>query len=120
MSGSSKELFRQGNKKIAEKYSWFILDNRSASRWSFLSNEHCTHYENIKQHNASSEDWCIPADMHEHDYLIVEPACEVILAGHTRQERRKWGSEWLWSVIGLRINWAIEVDDETLIYAEED
>ena len=31
------------------------------------------HYENIKPHNASSEDWCIPADMQEGDYLIVDP-----------------------------------------------
>ena len=35
------------------------------------------HYENIKPHNASSEDWFIPADMQEGEYLIADPACEM-------------------------------------------
>ena len=38
-----------------------------------MSTGRAAHYENIKPHNASSEDWCIPAG----DYLIVDPACEV-------------------------------------------
>ena len=46
-------------------------------RFYRLSTERAAHYENIKPHNASSEDWCIPADMQEGDYLIVDPACEV-------------------------------------------
>ena len=42
-----------------------------------LSTGREAHFENIKRHNASSEDWCIPADRHDEDYLIVDPACEV-------------------------------------------
>ena len=32
-----------------------------------LSTGRTAHYENINPHNASSEDWCIPADMHDED-----------------------------------------------------
>ena len=46
-------------------------------RFYWLSTRRAAHYENIKPHNASSEDWCIPADMHEVDYFIVDAACEV-------------------------------------------
>ena len=46
-------------------------------RFYRLSTGRAAHYENIKPHNASSEDWCIPADIQERYYLIVDPACEV-------------------------------------------
>ena len=32
-----------------------------------LSTGRATHYECFKPHNASSEDWCIPAGMHDED-----------------------------------------------------
>ena len=35
------------------------------------------HYENIKPHNPSTEEWCISADMEEGDYLMMDPDCEV-------------------------------------------
>ena len=31
----------------------------------------------IKPHNPSTEDWSIPEDMEEGDYLIMDAACEV-------------------------------------------
>ena len=31
----------------------------------------------MKPHNASSKHWCIPADMNDEDYFILDPACEV-------------------------------------------
>ena len=40
-----------------------------------LSTGRAAHYENIKPHNPSTEDWCIPADMEEGDYLMMDPAC---------------------------------------------
>ena len=64
------------------------------------------HYENIKPHNASFEDWCIPADMHGRSRFWSE------WEGQTRQWWRKWGGEWLWSTIGLKLTERIEVDDE--------
>ena len=58
---------------------WSIPNNKSAQSRSFLSIEHRTSssLRKKKPHNASSEDWCIPADMLEGDYLIVDPTCEV-------------------------------------------
>ena len=34
-------------------------------------------FENFKPHNPSTEDWCLPADMEEGDYLMMDPACVV-------------------------------------------
>ena len=50
-----------------------------------LNTGRAAHCENIEPHNASSEDWCTPADMHEGGYLIVDPRCEV----NERGERDK-------------------------------
>ena len=36
-----------------------------------------THFENIKPQNPSTEDWCIPEDMEEGNYPMMDPACEV-------------------------------------------
>ena len=47
--------------------------------------EGIAHYENIKPHNPSTEDWYIPADMKEGDYLMMDPACEVNQKG-TREK----------------------------------
>ena len=87
-----------------------------------LSNGCAAHYENIKPLNASSEDWCILADMHEDDYLIVDPACEV----NERGRRDKIdGIEVMDDCdlpldLELELSEQIEVDDETLAYVEED
>ena len=54
-----------------------ITEVHQGGRFYRLSTGRAAHYKNIKPHNASSEDWCIPADMQEGDYLIVDPACEV-------------------------------------------
>ena len=71
-------------------------------------------------HNASSEDWCIPADMYDEDYLIVNPACEV----NERETRDKNdGNEVVDKCdlsLDLELTERVEVDDETLPYAEED
>ena len=78
------------------------------------------HYENIKPNNASSEDWCNPADMQEGDYLIVGPACEVNERG-TRDKND--GNEVVDDCdlpLDLELTEQVEVDDETLPYAEED
>ena len=36
-----------------------------------------THYENLKPHVPSPEDWCVPQNMEGLEYLLVEPVCEV-------------------------------------------
>ena len=85
-----------------------------------LNTGRAAHDENIKPHNASSGDWCIPADMHEGDYLIVDPACEVNERG-TRDKND--GNEVVDNCdlpLDLELTKRVEVDDETLPYAEED
>ena len=85
-----------------------------------MSTGRATHYENIKRHNTSSEDWCIPADRHDEYYLIVDPACEVNERG-TRDTN--YGNEVVDNcdlALDLELTERVEVDDETLPYAEED
>ena len=97
-----------------------ITEVHQGGRFYRMNKGRAAHYENIKPNNASSEDWCNPADMQEGDYLIVGPACEV----NERCTRDKNdGNE----VVDdcdlppdLELTEQIEVDDETLPYAEED
>ena len=35
------------------------------------------HFENIKPHNPSTEEWCIPEDIEEGNYLMMDPVCEI-------------------------------------------
>ena len=53
-----------------------ITEVHQEGRFYRLSTGGAAHYENIKPHNPSTEDWCIPADMEEGDYLMMDPACE--------------------------------------------
>ena len=70
----------------------------------------------IKPHNASSEDWCIPVEMHEGDYLIVDPACEV----NERGTPDKNDGDNCDLPLSLEFTERVEEDDETVPYAEED
>ena len=54
-----------------------ITEVHQEGRFYRLSTGPAAHYENIKPHNPSTENWCIPADMEEGDYLMMDPACEV-------------------------------------------
>ena len=97
-----------------------ITEVHQGGRFYRLSTGRAAHYKNIKPHNASSEDWCIPADMQEGDYLIVDPACEVNERG-TRDKND--GNEVVDDCdlpLDLELTERVEVDDETLPYAEED
>ena len=83
-------------------------------RFCRLGTGRAAHYENIKPHNASSEDWRTPADMHEDEYLIVDPAYEVNERG-TRDKND--GNEVMDDCdlpLDLEQTKRIEVDDKTL------
>ena len=101
------------NQKIIKEMARPISDNR-------LSTGRAAHYENIKAHNASSEDWCIPADMQEGDYLIVDPACEVNEKGTRDKNDGNEVVDYCDLPLDLELTERVEVDDETLPYAEED
>ena len=86
-----------------------------------MSIDRAAHYENIKPHNPSTEDWYIPVDMEEGDYLIMDPACKINEKG-TREKNDgnevvEGGTD---TPLVLDPNEVIEEDEETLFYAEED
>ena len=101
-----------------------IHDYGSAPGGTFyrLSTGRAAHYENIiKPHNPSAEDWCIPADMEEGDYLMMDPACEVNEKGTSgKNDGNEVVEEASSPPLDLDPNEVIEADEETLPYAEDD
>ena len=98
-----------------------ITEVHQEGRFYRLSTGRAAHYENIKPHNPSTEDWCIPADMEEGDYLMMDPACEVNEKGtREKNDGNEVVEEGTDTPLDLDPNEQIEADDETLPYAEED
>ena len=99
-----------------------ISNNRSAPRRSVLSTQRRkrAQYENIKPHNASSEDWCIPLDMQEGDYLNVDPGFEVNERGLRDKNDGNEVVDDCNQPLDLELTDRVEVDDETLPHTEED
>ena len=85
-----------------------------------MSTGRAAHCENIKPHNASSDDWRIPADMQEGDYLKLDPACEVNERGTRDKNDGNGVVDNCDLSLDLELTERVEVDDETLPYAEED
>ena len=54
-----------------------ITEVHQEGRFYRLSTDRAAHYENKKPLNPSTEDWCVPADMEEGDYLMIDPNCEI-------------------------------------------
>ena len=100
---------------------FMITEVHQEGRFYRLSAGRAAHYENIKPHNPSTEDWCIPADMEEGDYLMMDPACEVNEKGtREKNDGNEVVEEGTDTPLDLDPNEEIEADDETLPYAEED
>ena len=98
-----------------------ITEVHQEERFYRLSTGRAAHYENIKPHNPSTEDWCIPADMGEGDYLMMDPACEVNEKGtREKNDGNEVIEEGKSTPMDLDPNEVIEADDETSPYAEED
>ena len=98
-----------------------ITEVHQEGRFCRLSTTRAAHYENIKPHNPSTEDWCIPADMEEGDYLMMDPACEVNeKATREKNDGNEVVEEGTSPTLDLDLNEVIEADEETLPYAEED
>ena len=77
--GISKRYTTERNEKAPKKWrrSFMITEMHQEGSFFRLSTGRAAHYESIKPHNPATEDWCIPADMEEGDYLMMDPACEV-------------------------------------------
>ena len=98
-----------------------ITEVHQEGRFYRLSTGRAAHYENIKPHNPSTEDWCIPADMEEGDYLMMDPACEVNEKGtREKNDGNEIVEEGTDTPLDLDPSEKIEADEETLPYAEED
>ena len=67
---------------------------------------HTTHY---------TEDWCIPEDMSEGDYLMMDPACEVNEKGtREKNDENKALEEEVNSPLDLDPNEIIKADEEKI------
>ena len=113
----------KGTKKLLKKWRgpFLITEVHKEGRFYRLSTGQGAHYENIKPHNPSTEDCCIPAHMEEGDYLMVEPACEVNENGtRGKNDANDVVEEGTSPPLDLDFNEVIEADEETLPYAEED
>ena len=113
----------KGTKKLLKKWrgSFMITEVHQEGRFYRLSTGRAAHYENIKPQIPSTEDWCIPADMEEGDYLMMDPACEVNEKGtREKNDGNEVVEEGTDTPLDLDPNEQMEADDETLPYAEED
>ena len=65
--GISERYTTERNKEVLKKWRgpFMITEVHQEGRFYRLSTGRAAHYENIKPHNPSTEDWCIPADMEE-------------------------------------------------------
>ena len=89
-----------------------VNDNQQG-RFYRLSTGCAAHYENLKPHVPSPEDWCVPQNVEGLEYLLVEPACEVNEKGTIEKND---GNEDL----SLDDNEKIEADSEAESFVEED
>ena len=105
----------KGTKKLLKKWRgpFMITEVHQQGRFYRLSTGRAAHYENLKPHVPSPEDWCLPKDMEGLEYLVVEPACEVNEKG-TREKND--GNENL----SLDDNEKIEVESDAGSFVEED
>ena len=113
----------KGTKKLLKKWRgpFMITEVHQEGRFYRLSTGRAAHYKNIKPHNPSTEDWCIPADMEEGDYLMMDPACEVNEKGtREKNDGNEIVEEGTDIPLDMDPNEKIEADNETLPYAEED
>ena len=92
-----------------------ITEVHQEGRFFRLNTGRAAHYENIKPHNPSTEDWCIPADMEEGNYLRMDHACGVNEKGtREKNDRNEVVEEGTSPPLDLDPNEVIEADEETL------
>ena len=100
---------------------FMITKVHQEGRFCRLSTGRAAHFENIKPHNLSTEDWFIPEDMEEGDYLMMNPACEVNEKGYSKKnDGNEALEEGTIPPLVLDPNQIVETDQETLPYAEEE
>ena len=68
-----------GTKKLLKKWRGPFMITKVHQQGPFyrLRTGGVAHYENLKPHVPSPEDWCVSQNIEELEYLLVEPALEV-------------------------------------------
>ena len=120
---NSKRYTTERNEKVPKKWRgpFMITEVHQEGRFYRLTAGRAAHYENIKPLSPSTKDWCIPADMEEGDYLMMDPACEVNEKGtRGKNDGNEVVEEGSNPLLDLDPNEVIEADDETLPYTEEE
>ena len=104
----------KGTKKLLKKWRGpFMITEVHQQGWFYrLGTGRAAHYENLKPHVPSSENWCVPQNMEGIEYLLVEPACEVNEKG-TREKND--GNEDL----SLDDNEKIDADSEAESFVDD-
>ena len=72
--GISKRYTTKRNKKAPKEVEGTLHDYESSLGGGFYR---VAHYKKLKPHKLSREDWCLPTDMEQGDYRMMDPACEV-------------------------------------------
>ena len=90
-----------------------ITEVHQQGRFYRLSTGRAAHFENLKPHVLSPEDWCVPQNMEGQEYLLVEPACEVNEKG--TREKNDVNED-----VSMDDNEKIEADSDAESFVEED
>ena len=115
-NGYFKTLYHRRNEKAPKKWRGMITEVHQEGRVYRLSTGRAAHYKNIKPHNPSTEDWCIPADMEEGDSLMMGPACEVNEKGtRGKNDGNEVVEEGSNPPLALDPNEVIEANEETCV-----
>ena len=64
---------------------FMITEVHQKGRFYCLSTGRAAHYENLKTHVPTPENWCVPQNMEGLEYLLVEPGFEVNKRGTERK-----------------------------------
>ena len=102
----------KGTKKLLKKWRgpFMLTEVHQQGRYYRLSTGRAPHYENLKPHVPSPEDWCVPRNMEELQYLLVEPACKVNEKGTGEKNEG----------LSLDDNEKTDADSEAESFVEED
>ena len=104
----------EGTKKLLKKGRgpFMITEVHQQGRFYHLNTGRAAHYENLKPHVSSLEDWSVPQNMERLEYLMVEPACEV---NEKRTREKNDGNE----DVSMDDNEKIGADSDAESFAEE-
>ena len=112
-----------GSMKLLNKWRgpFMITEVHQEGRFYRLNTGRAVHFENIKPHNPFTEDWCIPGDMEQGNYLVMDPASGVNEKGtREKSDGNRALEEGTSPPLEPVSNEITKRDKETSLYAKED